>query len=247
MTRTSQQPDGGDRRAEAKARRQAERRDATRAAILDASRRVLMRQGVGGTTLDDIAAELGLTKQGLYYHYPSKEALLLSLCLAEWTDVAEAVNAATSSAATPADALEALVRTYFDRYAERLPLFRLVTQWLEPAGLSERVGPSELSRLRPLNDRMYGPTEAKLAEAQRLGLLDPALHPRRLAFVAHTSAMGLLAMKLMVETVHDPLEHGDDALLAELCRALRAAVAPPAATRATRVARTRRVARSPRR
>lgn len=235
MTRAARHGGAGSSRrgdgAEAKAQRQAQRRDATRAAILDAARSVLLRQGVAGTTLDAIAAELGLTKQGLYYHFASKEKLLVALGLAEWTAVADAVHAATSAAATAGDALEALVRTYVGRYHGKLPLLRLAMQWLEPEGLAELVGPAELAAIRPLNDRMYGPTEHKLAEAQRQGQADPGLNPRRLVFVAHTSAIGLLAMKLMVESVNDPLKHADEALVTELCRALRAAVAPPATTR----------------
>ncbi len=224
MTRSS--PRGGRRGGaiDVKAQRQAQRRDATRSAILDAARNVLLREGVNGTTLDGIAKELGLTKQGLYYHFTSKEALLMALCLSEWTEVTDAVHAATAAAASPGDALEALVRTFFDRYREQLPMFRLATQWLDPAGFAHHIGPSELALIRPLNDRMYGPTEQKLVEAQRKGLVDPKLHPRRLTFVAHTSVMGLLGMKLMVESVNDPLKHSDEALLAELCRALRSAV-----------------------
>lgn len=183
---------------------------------------------MSATTLDAIAAELGLTKQGLYYHFASKEALLVAVCIEEWTAAAEAIHEATSKAPSAADALEALVRSYVARYAGRLELFRLATQAMQAKELAAYVGQSELSAFRPLNDRMYGPTEQKLAEAQRLGLADAALDPRRLAFVAHVSAMGLLAMKLMVESVDDPLRHPDEALVAELCRALRASVAPPA-------------------
>jgi hypothetical protein len=36
-------------------------------------------------------------------------------------------------------------------------------------------------------------------------------------------------MKLMVESQNDPLRHSDEALVADLCRVLRAAAAPPAA------------------
>ncbi len=46
-----------------------------RAAILDAARPVLLRDGLGGTTLDRVAAEGGIAKMTLYRHFPSKEAL----------------------------------------------------------------------------------------------------------------------------------------------------------------------------
>ena len=199
----------------------------TRQSILHAAEAVLLREGLDALTLDAIAAELGLTKQGLYYHFPSKEALLAELALQEWTAAAEAAQAATEAAATAADALEALVRSYVARYAQRLPMFRLATQGNSLSPLAARLARQQLDAIRPLNDRMYGPTERKLRAAQRAGRADAALDPRRLAFVAHTSAMGLLTMQLMVSSVDDPLRHAPQSLVDELCRALRAAVGGP--------------------
>jgi AcrR family transcriptional regulator len=206
----------------------------TRQSILQGAEAVLLRDGLDALTLDAIAAELGLTKQGLYYHYASKEALLAELALQEWTAAADAVQAATEAAADAGAALEALVRSYVGRYAGRLPMFRLATQGAQQSPLAARLGREQLQAIRPLNDRMYGPTEHKLREAQRAGQADPSLDPRRLAFVAHTSAMGLLTMQLMVSTIDDPLRHGEPALVDELCRALRAAVGGKAGGRAVR-------------
>ena len=199
----------------------------TRQSILQAAETVLLREGLDALTLDAIAAELGLTKQGLYYHYPSKEALLAELALQEWTAVADAVHAATAAATNAADALEALVRHYVARYAQRLPMFRLATQGSLLSPLAASLARQQLELIRPLNDRMYGPTERLLRAAQRAGRADAALDPRRLAFVAHTSAMGLLTMQLMVSSVDDPLRHAPKALVDELCRGLRAAVGGP--------------------
>jgi AcrR family transcriptional regulator len=199
----------------------------TRQSILQAAETVLLREGLDALTLDAIAAELGLTKQGLYYHYPSKEVLLAELALQEWTAVADAVHAATAAATNAADALEALVRHYVARYAQRLPMFRLATQGSLLSPLAASLARQQLELIRPLNDRMYGPTERLLRAAQRAGRADAALDPRRLAFVAHTSAMGLLTMQLMVSSVDDPLRHALKALVDELCRALRAAVGGP--------------------
>ena len=209
-------------------------RATTRQSILQGAETVLLRDGLDALTLEAIAAELGLTKQGLYYHYASKEALLTELALQEWTAAADAVQAATEAVADAGDALEALVRSYVGRYAGRLPMFRLATQGAQLSPLAARLGREQLEAIRPLNDRMYGPTERKLREAQRAGQADAALDPRRLAFVAHTSAMGLLTMQLMVSAIDDPLRHGEQALVDELCRALRAAVGGKRGGRAAR-------------
>ena len=54
----------------------------TRAAILRAARPIMLRDGLGGTTLDRIAAEGGIAKMTLYRHFSSKEALFEGLVAA---------------------------------------------------------------------------------------------------------------------------------------------------------------------
>src|SRR6202021_3640591 len=54
----------------------------TRAAILGAARPIMLRDGLGGTTLDRGAAEGGIAKMTLYRHFPSKEALFEGLVTA---------------------------------------------------------------------------------------------------------------------------------------------------------------------
>jgi len=196
----------------------------TRQAILQAAEAVVLRDGLGALTLDAIAAELGLTKQGLYYHYASKEALVAELALQEWSAVADAVHEATQAATSAEDALESLVRSYVSHYAGRLQMFRLATQSAQLSPLAAHLGREQLEAIRPLNDRMYGPTENRLRDAQSAGHAARSLDPRRLAFIAHTSAMGLLAMQLMVSNIDDPLRHPETRLVDELCRALRLAV-----------------------
>lgn len=53
--------------------------EATRAAILDAAQARLLSQGPAGLVLDAVAADAGVSKGGLLYHFPSKEALVAGL------------------------------------------------------------------------------------------------------------------------------------------------------------------------
>ena len=52
---------------------------AKRTEILWAARPILLRDGLGGTTLDRVAAEGKISKMTLYRHFPSKEALFEGL------------------------------------------------------------------------------------------------------------------------------------------------------------------------
>jgi len=51
----------------------------TREAVLATARRLFTTRGYDSTSMRDIAAELGLTNAALYYHFPSKDALLTAL------------------------------------------------------------------------------------------------------------------------------------------------------------------------
>jgi AcrR family transcriptional regulator len=51
----------------------------TRARILDAAENVVLRDGVAHLTLDATAAEAGLSKGGVLYHFPSRDALVAGM------------------------------------------------------------------------------------------------------------------------------------------------------------------------
>jgi AcrR family transcriptional regulator len=57
-----------------------------RTEILEAARPILLRDGLGATTLDRVAAEGKISKMTLYRHFPSKEALFEGLvtCMCEY-------------------------------------------------------------------------------------------------------------------------------------------------------------------
>jgi AcrR family transcriptional regulator len=54
-------------------------RQSNRGKILDAAVAVVQRDGVTGVTLDSVAAEAGLTRGGLMYHFRGRDALLLAI------------------------------------------------------------------------------------------------------------------------------------------------------------------------
>jgi AcrR family transcriptional regulator len=54
-------------------------RPSSREKILDALVEVVVRDGVGAATLDAVRTEAGVSKGGLLYHFPSREALFAGL------------------------------------------------------------------------------------------------------------------------------------------------------------------------
>jgi AcrR family transcriptional regulator len=197
------------------------RRNQTRAEILDTARDAVLRSGLAGFTLSAVADELALTKPALYYYFDSKEALLFELLLREWVESATEVQAAVEKTESGADAVEQLMRTVFNRYRDRLELFVLFFK-MGPGGEFEGIiGPKELERIRPINDLLYGGTEARLRADQRTGGFPKKRDPRRYAFTAHMAVIGLLNMKAIAASAKDPLIHSDEDMIDDMCTTFR--------------------------
>jgi len=97
----------------------------TRSAILRAARPIMLRDGLGGTTLDRVAAEGGIAKMTLYRHFPSKEALFEGLVAAMCEYMREGIENVPSPALDKAAA---------DRLAEELLAF--IAALIEPDALA---------------------------------------------------------------------------------------------------------------
>ena len=94
-------------------RTQAQRREETRRAILRAAADRFLDRGVALTSLDEVAAEAGVTKGALYHYFASKDALVaaVSAALGSFDVVADtesptAVEVGRASAASPPPQLE---------------------------------------------------------------------------------------------------------------------------------------------
>ncbi len=208
--------------------RRERRRERSREEIVEAARRVILEKGLAGTTLDAVAAEVGLTKAALYYYYPSKDALLFELVYATFEAEVHAIQTGVRDAKGGGPALRAIIRETIQWFAPRLDDFRLVFMRNQIAGPEAvQIGADSLARIRPLNDVAFADATRKLAEdAKTLGKGRARVEPRLLAFLANVAAIGILTMKGMVEAVGDPLLYSDDQLIDALARVFEAAAAP---------------------
>jgi AcrR family transcriptional regulator len=203
------------------------RRERSREEIVAATRAVLARRGVAGTTLDEVAREVGLTKAALYYYYRSKDALLFDVVFAALDAQARAVHDAVAAAPDGGAALAAIIRETVRVFAGRLDDFRiayLLAQLSAPGDV--KVTPADLARIRPLNDLSFEGTTRLLAADARRGKSRCGVEPRLMAFLASVSAIGLLTMKGAVESVGDPLRYSDEQMIDALARIFAAAAAP---------------------
>lgn len=134
----------------------------TRDELLRAANRVVEAQGVAGLTLDAVAREAGVSKGGLLYHFPSKDALIggmIEQLLAAF-DAALADELAADVGPANGRWLRAFVRATF---AEDAPLLK------DSAGLFAAVAN---------NPALLDPMRSHAVEWQRQAEnngLDPAL------------------------------------------------------------------------
>ena len=63
----------------------------TRQAILDAARELFVADGVEATTMRAIAAKIGYTPTAIYHHFRDKDALIVELCLADFSSLGQAM------------------------------------------------------------------------------------------------------------------------------------------------------------
>ncbi|MFD7970362.1 TetR/AcrR family transcriptional regulator [Streptomyces clavifer] len=88
-------------------------RTSKRNQILEAATRVVEREGVKSVTFDSVAAEAGLTKGGLLYHFASRDDLIQAIhqhLADQWEAQVTEVAGKPAHEATPAERLTAYAR-----------------------------------------------------------------------------------------------------------------------------------------
>ncbi len=63
----------------------------TRQSILDAARELFVTVGIEATTMRAIAAKIGYTATAIYHHFRDKDALIVELCVADFTALGQAM------------------------------------------------------------------------------------------------------------------------------------------------------------
>jgi len=85
--------------------------------IIDIARRLFARHGYRGTSLNMIAAEVGVSKAALYHHFPDKETLYRSLVASGMQIMFEYVRDALQQAgASPRERLYGFMRASVEYY-----------------------------------------------------------------------------------------------------------------------------------
>ena len=172
-------------------------------------------------TLDAVATEAGMSKAGLYYYFPSKDALVFELVYGVFERLARTVDAAVRKSEDGGGRAP----RHRPRDGGRL---RAAHRRLPPR-LHARAGG------RRRRARAGAPSSSPGSARSTTSATAPPppgcseeggapVEPRLMAFLAHLAAIGLLTMKGMVEQQDDPLVFSDEELVEAFGRVFEAAL-----------------------
>lgn len=189
----------------------------TRERILDAALLRFGSRGFEAVSLDEIAAEVGITKQTVLYWFTSKDELLAAVIERSAEELTLTVEAALRSADRGFARVEAVVRAVFRPAVRRPELLGLVRE-LNRLGpdVSERL----LGRMRPLVERGV----QFLQEEMDAGRMRPG-DPRLILSLSYATVIGVATEPEVLRAVGwEPSAVGLRRLRAELLAYLRAAL-----------------------
>jgi AcrR family transcriptional regulator len=158
---------------------EASKGEQTRAAILERAVDLASAEGLEGLTIGRLAAELRMSKSGLFAHFGSKQELQLATVEAAAARFSAAVIEPALAAPDGAPRLRALN----ERYLDHLNLYSGGCFWgATSAEYDDRPG--------PVRDAIAGALDAWMAELVRQAEIAGVENPRRFAFELYAVIMG---------------------------------------------------------
>jgi AcrR family transcriptional regulator len=106
------------KKTSARAKPKGDKRERTRAALLEAARQLVREKGHERTTLEEVAARAGMTTGAIYGNFRNRDELFIALGHAYWP----AVKPVVAPGATFAEAMQAMARATIAAVDERRPV-----------------------------------------------------------------------------------------------------------------------------
>ena len=175
-----------------------ERTRRRRERILDAAFHVFSRSGYKDAAVDDIAREAETSKGGIYFHFPTKEAVFVELMRSTADRLIAKVEREVAVEDDPVDQADAAIRTVLATFAGHRSMARLL--------LIDALGASRTFRVEilRLHERFAQLIAGKLDRAAADGIIPPL--DTRVAGTAWFGAIHEVVIRWLVADTPEPLE-----------------------------------------
>jgi AcrR family transcriptional regulator len=163
-----------------------DKRDRTRAALLDAARELIREKGYERTTLEEVATRAGMTTGAIYGNFKNRDELFIALGQTYWAPVKPQIR----PGATFADAMRALAKATLAAVDER-----------RPVAVGRLTGLAYTLKSPELRARVHEITEASYdVGAEWLRGFDASelpMPPKHLVRVIHALIEGLVMQRIL--------------------------------------------------
>lgn len=163
--------------------------------ILASATRVFARKGCAQATMQDVAADAGLSVGAIYRYYPSKDDLVQAV----FERISESTRAlfarATERADTPADMLRSAGWAIEQRFREA-PTREETILFMEAILAEARREADAPVGARQLREAYLFLTERLFRQAQEQGVLDPGVDARGMALLFVSLMVGIHVLSL---------------------------------------------------
>jgi len=163
-----------------------DKRDRTRAALLEAARALVRERGFERTTLEKVAQRAGMTTGAIYGNFKNRDELFIALGQTYWAPIAPKVSAG----ATFAEAMQAFAKATLAAADERAP-----------AAIGRLTGLAYALKKTELRSRVVEVTKSSYEfGAEWLREFDPAelpMPPEELVRVLHALIEGLVLQRIL--------------------------------------------------
>lgn len=125
-----------------------ERDPQTRTRLLQSAVQIFDRKGYTAASVREIAEMAGVTKPALYYHFGSKEGLLIAILDAAVREFAKTVAAAVARTGTARERLMTLCEDVFSLFEVNIPIVRVAhTVFLGPVEIAPAFDLTKFERI----------------------------------------------------------------------------------------------------
>ena len=163
-----------------------DKRDRTRAALLEAARALIREKGYERTTLEEVASRAGMTTGAIYGNFKNRDELFIALGQTYWAPVKPQIK----PGATFAEAMRALAKATLAAVDER-----------RPAAVGRLTGLAYTLKNSELRARVHDITKSSYEfGAEWLDLFDRSqlpMPPKQLVRVIHALIEGLVMQRIL--------------------------------------------------